>query len=141
MGVMRMPFFCAAIALSISVIWPSSSPSALPEPTLMSAPSAGQFFLALCCMATKNGFVESLVIRDTPMLPPAAAPPDEVEAPEELLLLPPQAARASEAASPAPRRRLRGAGTPGRVEVERGMGAPSRGVCTGWALTTLSGQL
>src|SRR3954452_18814464 len=108
----------------------------------MSAPSAGQFFLALCCMATKNGLVESLVIRDTPMLPPppAAALPDEVEGLEGLLL-PPQAAKASEASSPAPGRRLRGPGTPGRVDVERGMGAPWRGVCTEPVLTTFSGQL
>ncbi len=40
----------------------------------MSTPAAVPAFLAPACMATKNGFVESLVINDTAIVPPVPPP-------------------------------------------------------------------
>jgi hypothetical protein len=45
----------------------------LPEPTVRSTPEAAAAVLAPSCIATKNGFVESLVISETATAPPAGA--------------------------------------------------------------------
>jgi len=84
MGVMRIPLSPLAMELSIAEIWPASSPSSLPEATVrLTLPALSANSFAPFCMATKNGFDESLVMSATPTLsPPPGAPPP---------LLPPQA--------------------------------------------------
>ena len=90
-GVMRMPLSPRAMASSIAVIWPWSSPSCLPEATVSLTLFFAASALAPSCMATKNGLVESLVMRATPT---AASPPAPSEADSRL-----QAARDSAAAA------------------------------------------
>src|SRR4051812_32209609 len=79
-GVMRMPLSPRATESSIAVIWPASSPSALPDATVRLTLFLSASAFAPFCMATKKGFVESFVMRATPTLSPDPAVPPPPEA-------------------------------------------------------------
>ena len=74
-GVMRMPLSPRAMASSMAVIWPWSSPSCLPEATVSLTLFLAASALAPFCMATKNGLVESLVMSVTPTVASPPPPP------------------------------------------------------------------
>ena len=76
-GVIRMPLSPRAMASSMAVIWPWSSPSCLPEATVRSTFCLAASSFAPFCMATKNGLDESLVMRATPIFSVAPAEPPE----------------------------------------------------------------
>src|SRR5207244_6647723 len=69
---------------SIAVIWVALSPSSLPAAVVRVIPSLSADSLAPLAIATKNGFVEVLVINVTP-IGPAAEPPAAWLAVEELV--------------------------------------------------------
>jgi len=70
-----MPASPRAIAFSIAVIWPASSPSSLPAAKVSSTPASSAAASAPSCIATKNGFATVLTMSETPMASPSAPPP------------------------------------------------------------------